>query len=148
MRVDYRDVAPGIGQAMMGLENYVRSSGLEKSLLNLVRMRSSQINGCAFCLDMHSKDAREAGETVERLGSIEEWRKATCFTPREKAALEWAEQVTLIAKNHPTEDQVKNMLKHFSQKELADLTLAIISINGWNRLNISFRNEPELCPVD
>ncbi|HPY31107.1 MAG TPA: carboxymuconolactone decarboxylase family protein [Verrucomicrobiota bacterium] len=148
MRLDYQKVAPGISQAMMGLENYVRTSGLEKSLLTLVKMRASQINGCAYCLDMHTKEARAIHESEQKLGSLAHWRTADCFTPRERAALAWTEALTLIAENHVPEELFNETRQHFSEKALADLSLAIISINGWNRLNISFRLDPESCPVE
>jgi len=148
MRLDYQKIAPGISQAMMGLENYVRASGLEKSLLTLVKMRASQINGCAYCLDMHTKEARAIHESEQKLGSLAHWQTADCFTPRERAALAWTEALTLIAENHVPEELFTETRQHFSEKALADLSLAIISINGWNRLNISFRLDPESCPVE
>jgi len=148
MRIDYQKIAPGVGQAMMGLENYVRSSGLEKPLLVLVKMRASQINGCAYCLDLHAKEATALGKLDEKMAALADWRNATVFTARERAALAWTEALTLIASHHVTEEFLNETRKQFSDKELVDLSLAIISINGWNRLNISFRSEPESCPVD
>lgn len=133
---------------MLGLENYIHSCGLEKSLLNFVKMRASQINGCVYCLDMHSKEARSSGETEQRLLSLDNWRKATCYTARERAALAWAEALTLVSEKHVSDALFSETRKHFSEQELVNLSLAIISINGWNRLNISFRSVPESCPVE
>lgn len=147
LRIDYKGVAPGAVQAMLGLENYLRGCGLEKSLLTLVKIRASQINGCAYCLDMHAKEAHESGETEERLRSIRTWRDATCFTPRERAALAWAEALTLVSQGGVTEQLFQETRGHFSEPEMVNLSLAIISINGWNRLNIGFRSEPALCPA-
>ena len=135
----YAKAAPGAYQAMLALETYVRQSGLEQSLLELVRMRASQINGCAYCMDMHSKDARAAGETEQRLYVLSGWREAPFYTDRERAGLEWTEAVTLIGENHVPDEIFERVSKVFSDKELADLTLAIIAINGWNRLSIAFR---------
>ncbi len=130
----------GVFQAMLGLETYIRkSSGLETSLLGLVHMRASQINGCAYCLDMHSKDARAAGETEQRLYCLPAWRETPFYSDRERAALAWTEAVTKIAEGHVPDEVFEAARKHFSEEELAHLTLAIVSINGWNRLAISFR---------
>jgi AhpD family alkylhydroperoxidase len=125
-------------QAMAALEHFVMSSGLERPLLELVKMRASQINGCAYCLDMHSKDARALGETEQRLYLLNAWREAPFYTARERAALEWTEAVTLIAGNHVSDDLYERVAKQFSPEELANLTLAIATINSWNRLSISF----------
>ncbi|HEV7684874.1 MAG TPA: carboxymuconolactone decarboxylase family protein [Pyrinomonadaceae bacterium] len=140
-RIDYSKVAPGALRAMFGLETYVRSSGLEESLLDLVRMRASQINGCAYCLDMHSKDARAAGETEQRLYVLNAWREAPFYTERERAALAWTEALTLVAEDHVPDEVFNEVRPHFSDEELAGLSLAIVSINGWNRLNIAFKTE-------
>lgn len=140
-RLNYRTLAPKGLEAMAGLETYVRSSGLEKALLELVRTRVSQINGCAYCLDMHTKDARAAGETEQRLYTLSAWRETPFFTARERAALAWTEAVTRIAEG-PIEDALyENARQQFGEKELVDLTLAIIAINGWNRLAIPFHAE-------
>ncbi len=147
LRVDYRRVAPGAVQAMLGVENYLRSCGLEKSLLTLIKMRASQINGCAYCLDMHSKEAHTSGESEERLKAIATWRDATCFTPRERAALAWTEALTLVSQGNVTDQLFQETHRQFSDEEMVNLSMAIISINGWNRLNIGFRNEPTVCPV-
>lgn len=140
-RIDYSKVAPGALRAMFGLESYIHSSGLEESLLNLIRMRASQINGCAFCLDMHSKDARAIGETEQRLYLLDAWREAPLYTERERAALAWTEALTLVADNKVPDEVFNEVRPHFSDQELANLSLAIVSINGWNRLNIAFRTE-------
>lgn len=138
-RIDYYK-ASAEGLAAVGrLEAHVRHSGLEESLLELVKMRASQINGCGFCLDMHSKDTRAAGETEQRLYVLPAWREAPFYTERERAALEWTEAVTLIAQNEIPDEQFERVRAQFSDKELVDLTLAIAAINTWNRLSISFR---------
>lgn len=141
-RIDVKKVSPGALRAMFGLELYLRSSGLEENLLNLVRMRVSQINGCAYCLDMHSKELRAGGETEQRIYMLNAWRESPFYSERERAALAWAEAVTLVADEHVPNDAFKQARSHFSEDELLNLTLAIIAINGWNRLNISFRNVP------
>jgi len=140
-RIDYNKVSPGAFRAMFGLEKYVHECGLEPSLLQLVKMRASQINGCAYCLDMHSKDARAEGETEQRLYVLNAWREAPFYSERERAALAWTEALTLIAENHVPDEIYNEVRQHFSEKELADLSLAVIAINGWNRLSISFRAE-------
>jgi AhpD family alkylhydroperoxidase len=140
-RLDYKKASPGAFQAMLGLEQYVRKSGLEHSLLELVKMRVSQINGCAYCLDMHSKDARAAGETEQRLYVLPAWRETSFYTERERAALAWAEALTQLA-GHEVSDELYEQVRHqFGEKEIVDLSLAIIGINGWNRLAIPFRAE-------
>lgn len=141
-RIDISKVAPGAFRAMFGLEKHVRESGLDSSLLHLVKMRASQINGCAYCLDMHSKDARAAGETEQRLYVLDAWREAPFYTERERAALEWTEALTLVAENHVPDEIYDKVRQHFSEQELVDLSLAVVAINGWNRLSISFRAEP------
>lgn len=138
-RLDYAKIAPGARDAMLSLEKYVGKCGLEAQLLNLVKIRSSQINGCAWCLDMHTKDARATGETEQRLYTLPTWQDAPFYTERERAALAWTEAVTLISDNLVTDEVYKMVTKQFSEKELVDLTMSIVSINGWNRLNISFR---------
>ncbi|HKV04413.1 MAG TPA: carboxymuconolactone decarboxylase family protein [Candidatus Acidoferrales bacterium] len=129
-------------QAMSALESFVDSCGLERPLLELVKMRASQINGCAYCLDMHSKDARALGETEQRLHVLSAWREAPFYTDRERVALEWTEAITLIAGNHVSDDVYERVAKQFSPEELANLTLAIAAINSWNRLSIPFRIAP------
>jgi AhpD family alkylhydroperoxidase len=128
---------------MAGLESFVKnSSKLESSLLELVRMRASQINGCAYCLDMHSKDARAAGETEQWLYTLNAWRETPFFTDRERAALAWTEAITLISLNHAPDEVYEEARKVFSEEELVNLTVAIVAINGWNRLAIGFRAVP------
>jgi len=133
----------GVYQAMLALETYIRkSSNLEPSLLDLVRMRASQINGCAYCLDMHSKDARAAGEAEQRLYCLPAWRETPFYSDRERAALAWTEAVTEIADGHVPDEVFEEARKHFTEEELGYLTLAIVTINGWNRLSIAFRAVP------
>ena len=141
-RMEYQKVAPGVSQAMSQLERYVRESGLELPLLELVKTRASQINGCAFCLDMHTKDARARGETEQRLYALSAWHETPFYTDRERAALAWTEAVTLVSETHVPDDVYEQAREQFSEQELANLTLAIIAINGWNRLAISFRTVP------
>ena len=141
-RVDYGSVAPEAVKAMLGLDASVRKSGLEKPLLELVRLRASQINGCAYCIDMHSKDARAAGETEQRLYGLNAWRETPYYTDRERAALEWTEAITLITQGHAPGDVYDRVRSHFSEKEVVDLTCAVAAINVWNRIAIAFRVVP------
>ncbi len=141
-RIDLRNAGGEAVKAMYGLEHYVRQSGLEASLLELVRMRASQINGCAYCMDMHSKDARAAGETEQRLFVLPGWREAPFYTDRERAALAWTEGVTRISPESVEDELYRSVREHFSEQELIALTMAIVSINGWNRLAISLRAVP------
>jgi len=141
-RINYSKVAPGGYRAMSGLEKAVRESGLEPSLLDLIKLRASQINGCAYCLDMHWKDARARGESEQRLYSLDAWRETSYYTERERAALTWTEAVTQITGNHVPDELYEQVRPHFSEEELVNLTLAVVAINGWNRLAISFRIEP------
>jgi AhpD family alkylhydroperoxidase len=124
---------------MYAVERYVRDCGLERGLLELVKLRASQINGCAYCVDMHTKDARAKGETEQRLYAVVVWREAPFFTERERAALAWAEAVTLVSQDQVPDNIFEIARKEFSDKELVDLTMAVIAINGWHRLAISFR---------
>ncbi len=142
-RINPTKVAPGAYRAMAGLESFVRnSSKLEPSLLELVRMRASQMNGCAYCLDMHSKDARAAGETEQRLYTLSAWRETPFFTGRERAALAWTEAITLISSSNAPDEVYEEARKEFTEEELVNLTIAIVAINGWNRLAIGFRAVP------
>ncbi len=141
-RLSYRKVAPEGYQAMAALERYAKTSGLEHSLLELVKLRASQINGCAFCIDMHTKDARAEGESEQRLYGLSAWEETPFYTERERAALAWTEALTLISETHAPDEVYELARKHFSEKELVDLTLAIVAINGWNRLAIGFRTVP------
>ena len=141
-RIDLMHVTPGIFQAMFGLERQVRKAGFDSKLLDLVRMRASQINGCAYCLDMHSKDARAAGETEQRLYGLDAWRETPYYSERERAALEWTEALTLVSQTHAPDDVYERVRGQFSEDELVHLTLAVVAINGWNRLNIAARTVP------
>jgi len=141
-RMDYVKAAPDGYKAMSALETFVRQSGLEHSLLELVKTRAPQINGCAFCLDMHTKDARAGGETEQRLYALSAWQETPFFTDCERAALAWTEAVTRVADTHVPDDVFELVRQQFSEKELADLTLAIVAINGWNRLAVAFRKVP------
>lgn len=138
-RVDYAKLAPGALRAQFGLESYVRASGLEHSLLHLVKLRASYINGCAYCVDMHTRDARVAGETEQRLYAVPVWRETPFFTPRERAALAWTETVTDISRTGVPDEAFAEARAHFSEEEMVNLTMAVIAINGWNRLAVSFR---------
>ncbi len=141
-RVAYTKVVPGAMQAMSGLEAYLAACGLEPSLLDLVRTRASQINGCAYCIDMHTKDARARGESEQRLYALNAWRETPFYTERERAALAWTEAVTLIASGHVPDALYEEVRQHLSEEELVNLTLAVVAINGWNRFAISFRTLP------
>jgi AhpD family alkylhydroperoxidase len=141
-RIDLMRVKPGVIQAMFSLERQVRQAGFDHGLIDLVRMRASQINGCAFCLDMHSKDARANGETEQRLYGLSAWRETPYYSERERAALDWTEAVTLVSEGHITDDVYERVREQFSEDELVHLTLAIVAINGWNRLNIAARTVP------
>lgn len=138
-RLRYAKAAPGAYRAMLGLEEYIDSCGLEPRLLDLARLRASQINGCAFCIDMHFKDARAAGETEQRLYMLDAWRETTLYSDRERAALAWTEAVTLLTRREVADGVYEQACGQFSEEELANLTLAIVAINGWNRLSIAFR---------
>ena len=142
MRYDYAKAAPEVLRAMVGLERQVHDSGLEESLLDLIKFRASQINGCAYCIDMHSKDARARGETEQRLYELDAWREAPFYSVRERAALAWTEAVTLVTSGHVPDAVYEEARQQFTERELAHLTLAIVAINGWNRLGIAFRAEP------
>ena len=141
-RFNFTQAAPGAYKAMLGLEQYLHSCGLEESLLHLLKLRTSQINGCAYCLDMHWKDLRAMGENEQRLYSLDAWRESPFYTDRERAALEWAESVTRIIDDHVPDDVYERVRQHFNEKELSDLTLAVAAINAWNRLCISARIVP------
>ena len=138
-RLDYGAELPDAVKAMSGLEKVVESSTLEPLLLELVKQRASQINGCAYCLDMHTKDARAIGEDEQRLHLVAAWREAPCFTPRERAALAWTEALTLLPETGAPDDVYEAMANEFDPTELVALTLASVAINGWNRLAVGFR---------
>jgi AhpD family alkylhydroperoxidase len=141
-RIDYTTVARDGLSALVSLERYTRASGLEPSLLELVKLRASQINGCAYCIDMHTKDARARGESEQRLYTVSVWREAPFFSDRERAALAWTEAVTQVSRDQVPDEVYQLTRRQFGEKELVDLTLAVIAINSWNRLAISFRAVP------
>lgn len=141
-RLDYAKAAPGLYEAMYGLERYLNTCSLEKPLLHLVKFRASQLNGCAYCLDMHSKDLRALGETEQRLYSLEAWEECPYYTERERAALAWTEAVTLLHPGRVSDEVHERARAQFSERELADLTLAVATINAWNRLSIAGRLTP------
>ena len=141
-RFEISKVAPGVYRAMAGLETYVHQSGLEISLLHLIKLRASQINGCAYCIDMHWKDLRAIGENEQRLYGLDAWRESPYYSERERAALAWTEAVTRVAETHIPDEVYEEARPHFSEKELADLTFAVAAINAWNRLAIASRVEP------
>lgn len=141
-RVAYAKVAPGTITAMRALDQYVAQSGLELGLLDLIKIRASQLNGCAYCVDMHTKDARARGEGEQRLYALPVWHETPFFTDRERAALAWTEGMTLLPGHGVADELYQGARQHFSEKELVDLTTAIIAINGWNRLSVAFRTVP------
>jgi len=141
-RIEYMELAPGAMKTLYGLEKYLAECGLEPSLIDLIKLRASQINGCAYCIDMHTKDARARGESEQRLYELVAWRETPFYTERERTALAWTEAVTLIAVEHVPEEVYKQARLQFTEQELVNLTLAIVAINGWNRFAISFRTIP------
>jgi AhpD family alkylhydroperoxidase len=141
-RMNFFQAAPDTIKALAALETQVQGSGLEKSLIELVKMRASQINGCAYCINMHSEDARKHGESEARLYLLNAWREAPVYTDRERAALAWTEAVTLISETHAPDDVYQEVRAHFSEAETVNLTMLIATINAWNRLAISFREVP------
>ncbi len=138
-RLDYGRVYPAAVEAMAGLERAVRSSALEPELLELVKMRASQLNGCGYCLDMHSKDAVAVGVEPQCLHLLAAWREAPCYSPRERAALSWCEALTLLPQTNAPDQEFQEVQAAFSAPELVALTLAVVAINGWNRLAVGFR---------
>jgi len=141
-RIDYLKSARGVYEAMLGLEKYLLQCGLEEGLQNLIKLRVSQINGCAYCIDMHTKDARAGGETEQRLYALSAWRDTPFYTPRERAALEWTEALTLISESDIPDSLYETVREQFTEAEIVNLSMAIITINGWNRLAIPFRSVP------
>ena len=141
-RMDYAKAAPGAMRAMHGLETYLAKCGIEPGLQDLVKLRASQLNGCAYCVDMHSLDARARGETEQRLYALPVWRETPFYSERERAALLWTEKLTLIALDQVPDAVYEQVRPHFTDEELANLTLAIATINAWNRFGVSFRDEP------
>ena len=141
-RLDYRKYAQDAQKSLLGLEKYIAESGLDHKLIHLIKMRASQINGCAYCIDMHSIDARALGETEQRLYALDAWRETPFFTDRERAALEWTEALTLVSETHVPDAVYDEVKKYFSEKEIVDLTIVVGTINMWNRLAISMRAVP------
>jgi AhpD family alkylhydroperoxidase len=141
-RLNQTKSAPGVVQAMLGLEKYLDKCGLSEGLLNMVRLRASQLNACAYCIDMHTKDLRAGGESEQRIYELDAWRETPFYNERERAALEWTEAVTLLNDGHVSDGIYEQVQKQFNEKEIADLTLAIVAINGWNRMNVAFRTIP------
>jgi AhpD family alkylhydroperoxidase len=141
-RLDFRKASPAASKAMMGLHMFVGNCGLDHSLLELVKLRASQINQCAHCIDMHTKELRADGESEQRLYLLNAWRESPFYSERERAALAWTEAVTLVADTQVPDDVYEQALKAFSEEELVNLTMAIVAINGANRLNVAFRTVP------
>jgi AhpD family alkylhydroperoxidase len=142
-RIDYRELAPGIPESLGAIDRYVHDCGLEASLLELVKLRASQINGCARCMQAHARAARKAGVTQHRLDLLPGWREASGFSERERAALGWCEAVTLVTDGHVPDVAFAEAHRHFSDKGLSDLTLTVAGINAWNRMNIALRAQPD-----
>jgi AhpD family alkylhydroperoxidase len=140
--------APEAMKAMGALESHVQNSGLEASLIDLVKTRASQINGCAFCIHMHTRDARRRGESEERLYLLDAWRESPLYTERERAALAWTEAVTLVAQTHVPDAVYEEVRRHFAENELVELTLLVAAINAWNRIAISFRSVHPAKPAE
>jgi AhpD family alkylhydroperoxidase len=141
-RLNFFKSGPDAMKAMAGLDQQIARSGLEKSLVELVRLRASQLNGCAYCIDVHTADARKAGESERRLATVAVWRETPFFNDRERAALEWTESVTLVADTHVPDDVWERAQPHFKPAEFVDLTLLVNTINAWNRFAIAFRKLP------
>jgi AhpD family alkylhydroperoxidase len=143
-RIDVTKVSPAAYHAVAALQSYVDQSGLDAKLRELIKIRVSQINGCAYCLAMHTRDARKIGETDERMHLLDAWREAPFYSARERAALEWVEAITLVSENHIPDTAFEVVRKQFSEKEIVDLTAAAVAINTWNRLAIAFRVPPQV----
>jgi len=143
-RIDVTKVSPAAYQAVAALQSYVNQSGLDAKLRELIKIRASQINGCAFCLAMHTRDARKLGETEERMHLLDAWREAPVYSARERAALGWIEAITLVTQGHVSDEVFEAVRKQFSEKEIVDLTAAAAAINVWNRLAIAFRVPPQV----
>lgn len=141
-RFDYGTAAPGVYTAMDALETYLEGCGIEPTLLHMVKLRASQLNGCAYCIDMHWKDLRALGESEARLYSLDAWRECPYYTERERAALAWAEAVTFVAQGHVTDEVYEECRRHFDERELSNLTLLVATINAWNRLSVAARLAP------
>jgi AhpD family alkylhydroperoxidase len=141
-RIDARKYAQDAQKAMGALEKYLSECGLDHKLIHLLKMRASQINGCAYCIDMHSKDARALGESEQRLYELDAWRETPFYTDRERAALAWIEAITLVSQTHVPDSVYEEVRKQFNEKEIVDLTFAASTINAWNRLAIALRAVP------
>ncbi len=141
-RIDYQKFAHEALHSLLGMERYLATCGIDHKLLQLVKLRASQVNGCAYCIDMHSKDARAAGETEQRLYALNAWRETPFYSERERTALEWTETLTRISQTHAPDDVFERLRGSFSEKEIVDLTYAIATINTWNRLAIAVRAVP------
>jgi AhpD family alkylhydroperoxidase len=141
-RLDYQQASPEGVKAMLHLEHYVRTCGLEPGLLELIRIRASQMNGCAYCIDMHTKDARAHGETEQRIYALQAWAETPFYSDRERAALAWTEALTDIQQGHAPDEVYNEVTRHFTEAERMNLTLAITTINAWNRIAIAFRAVP------
>jgi AhpD family alkylhydroperoxidase len=141
-RLHYSKISPGAIHAILGLEKYLHECGIELPLIHLIKLRASQINGCAYCLDMHWKDLRAIGETEQRLYSLDAWEESPYYSDRERAALAWTDTVTRISETRAPDAVYEEVKKHFTEKELADLTVAVATINMWNRLSIAGRTTP------
>ena len=140
-RIDYAALAPAARQALLGVEQYVRECALEHSMIELMKLRASYLNGCAYCVDMHTKDARAAGETEQRLYAVPVWREAPFYTARERAALAWTEALTELGREGVSDDLFEEVSSQFSEREIVDLTMVVIAINAWNRVSVGFRTE-------
>jgi len=143
-RIDVTKVSPAVYQAAAALQTYVDQSGLDAKLRELIKIRASQINGCAFCLAMHTRDARKIGETDERMHLLAAWREAPVYSARERAALAWVEAITLVTQGHVPDEAFEAVRKQFSEKEIVDLTAAAAAINTWNRIAIAYRVPPQV----
>ena len=141
-RIDYTKYSPNALHAMFSMEKHLKSSTIEEKLLHLIKLRASQINGCAYCIDMHSIDARAIGDTEQRLYALNAWRETPFFSPRERAALAWTESLTPVSQNHVPDELYEATRKEFSENEIVDLTYAVATINAWNRLAIATRAVP------
>jgi AhpD family alkylhydroperoxidase len=141
MRIEFKNVVPAAYRAMLGLEEFVHKSGLDPKLLELVKIRASQINGCAYCLDMHTKDARAGGESEQRIYLLDAWKESPFYSERERAALEWTETLTLLPERGAPDEIFDRVRKHFRDEEIVNLTMAIVAINGWNRLEVGFKGD-------
>ena len=143
-RIDAMKASPEAYKTLAGLQAYVDKSGLERSLLELVKIRASQINGCAYCLVMHTNEARRLGETDDRMHLLNAWHEAPVFSERERAALSWVDAVTLVSEGHVPDDAYETVKQHFAEKEIVDLTMAVVAINSWNRVAIATRAQPQV----